>query len=47
MADNELQQVHNLLIELQDVLKKKFALESEIESLPKNLSGKRADLIRA
>ncbi len=47
MADNELQQVHNLLIELQDVLKKKFALESEIEALPKNLSGKRAELISA
>ncbi|MCR5732042.1 MAG: DNA-binding protein [Sphaerochaetaceae bacterium] len=47
MAENELQQVHNLLIQLQDVLKKKFALESEIEELPKNLSGKRTDLIKA
>lgn len=37
MAENELQQVHGLLIELQDVLRKKFALESEITALPENL----------
>lgn len=47
MAENELQQIHNLLIQLQDVLKKKFALEREIEELPKNLSGKRSELIKA
>lgn len=39
MADNGLEQVHEALLQLQDVLKQKFALVSEIEDLPKNLQG--------
>ena len=37
MADNNIQQIDSLLLTLQDVLRLKFELESEIESLPENL----------
>ena len=40
MAENELQHVHTLLLQLQDVLREKFSLESEIEALPANLREK-------
>lgn len=47
MAENELQQVHSLLLELQDVLKEKFTLESEIEALPVNLKELQSQLAEA
>lgn len=47
MAENELQQVHSLLLELQDVLKEKFSLESEIEALPVNLKELQSQLADA
>ena len=47
MAENELQQVHSLLLELQSVLRDKFALESEIEALPVNLRALQEELAEA
>ncbi len=47
MADNELQHVHSLLLQLQDLLREKFELEGEIESLPAALRGKEAKLEEA
>lgn len=47
MADFELQQIDSLLLTLQDVLRDKFALESEIEALPLNLSTQKEELADA
>ena len=47
MADFELQQIDSLLLTLQDVLRDKFALESEIEALPLNLSTQKEELAEA
>lgn len=47
MAENELQHVHNLLLQLQDVLREKFHLEEEIEALPAALNDKEAALALA
>lgn len=47
MAENELQQVHSLLLELQKVLRDKFSLENEIEALPVNLKALQEELAEA
>lgn len=47
MADNNLQQIDSLLLTLQDVLRLKFELESEIESLPENLKTQKEELAEA
>ena len=47
MADFELQQIDSLLLTLQDVLRDKFALESEIEALHLNLSTQKEELAEA
>lgn len=45
--NNNLTEVHSLLLELQDVLKGKFALEAEIEALPINLKSMQEQLSEA
>lgn len=47
MADNNIQQIDSLLLTLQDVLRLKFELESEIESLPENLKTQKEELAEA
>lgn len=47
MAEHELHQVHSLLLQLQDVLREKFQLEEEIETIPAALKGKEAALEEA
>lgn len=44
MADKDLQQIDNLLLTLQDVLRVKFDLEKEIELLPENLKSQKEEL---
>ncbi len=45
--NNNLTEVHSLLLELQEVLKGKFALEAEIEALPVNLVALQGELADA
>jgi len=47
MAENDIQQIHELLIQLQDVLKGKFELEAEITALPADLNEQKANLAEA
>lgn len=47
MAEHELENVHSLLLQLQDVLRQKFALEEEIETIPAALKGKETSLEKA
>lgn len=47
MAENELQHIHSLLLDLQDVLREKFTLENEIEALPVNLKALQEELAKA
>lgn len=47
MAEHELQQTHKLLLQLQDILREKFRLEEEIETLPAALKEKEARLAEA